>query len=346
MVSRWPIRTGVLVDRGVAYFGAGIFPHDDVYLYAVNAADGSIIWKQDNISPLDAGRNDLSPQGYLLASDEFLIVPSGRSLPAVFDRATGRLLHKREFGWRSTAGGVVGGVQALLADGQIYSGGTHHVLAMEQKTGDVGFGWIAGKQMCVGGDAAYVATGEYVARLNRLEYAVNSRKRHQLELDINGFNTQLRTATGEKASEIRKKLSEAQAEFKRIADVGITWQKPTSDDSALLAAGELVFVGGTDRVTARSSKTGESLWQSKVDGEVRGLIVAAEHLLVSTSTGRIYSFASSELKLAAVPPAVKPVDNPFPEDNLTAMYRQAADEILKRAGTNRGFGLIVAFVSG
>ncbi|TXT22075.1 MAG: Pyrrolo-quinoline quinone, partial [Planctomycetota bacterium] len=185
MVSRWPIRTGVLVDRGTAYFGAGIFPHDDVYLYAVNAADGSIVWKQDNISALDAGRNDLSPQGYLLASDEFLIVPSGRSLPAVFDRATGRLLHKREFGWRSTAGGVVGGVQALLADGQIYSGGTHHVLAMEQKTGDVGFGWIAGKQMVVGGDAAYVATGEGVARLNRLEYAVNSRKQHQLESDIN-----------------------------------------------------------------------------------------------------------------------------------------------------------------
>jgi outer membrane protein assembly factor BamB len=122
MVSRWPVRTGVLVDRGVAYFGAGIFPHDDIYLYAVKATDGSIIWKQDNISSLDAGRNDLSPQGYLLASDELLFVPSGRSLPAAIDRATGRLVHKREFGWRTTAGGVVGTVQALLADGQSCAG--------------------------------------------------------------------------------------------------------------------------------------------------------------------------------------------------------------------------------
>ncbi len=340
MVSRWPVRTGVLVDGGVAYFGAGIFPHDDIYLYAVNAANGSIVWKQDNVSSLDAGRNDLSPQGYLLASDDFLVVPSGRSLPAVFDRATGRLLHKREFGWRSTAGGVVGGVQALLADGQIYSAGPHHLLAMEQKTGDVGFGWIAGRQMVVGGDAAYVATGEVVARLNRLEYAVNSRRRHQLELDINGFNTQLRAA-GAKTDEIKKKLSEAQAEMKRIADVGFVWQTPTKDDSALLAAGDLVFLGGKGRVTAHSAKTGENLWQSDVDGEVRGLVVAGGHLLVSTSTGHIYTFASAELKLAAVKPAVKLLDNPYSEDHITVVYRQAADEILKRSGASRGFGLIV-----
>ena len=40
MISRWPIRTGVLVADGTAYFGAGLFPHEEVYLYAVDAADG------------------------------------------------------------------------------------------------------------------------------------------------------------------------------------------------------------------------------------------------------------------------------------------------------------------
>ena len=279
----------------------------------------------------------------MLASDNLLVVPSGRSLPAVFDRATGRLLHKREFGFRSTAGGVVGSVQALLADEQIYSAGPHHLLAMEQKTGDVGFGWIAGRQMVVSGDAAYVATGEVVARLNRMEYAVNSRRRHQLELDLTSFNNQIRAATAlpDKAVEIRKKISEAQAELKRIADVGVVWQTKTTDDSALLAAGDLVFLGGKGRVTAYSVKTGESLWQSNVEGEARGLVVAGGHLLVSTNTGHVYNFASAELKLAAVAPAAKPIENPFPDDKLTAMYRQAAEEILKRSGAKRGYGLIV-----
>ncbi len=47
MISRWPIRTGVMVDGGIAYFGAGVLPHEGVYLFAVNAADGSIIWRND-----------------------------------------------------------------------------------------------------------------------------------------------------------------------------------------------------------------------------------------------------------------------------------------------------------
>ena len=62
---------------------------------------------------------------------------------------------------------MVGGTNALLADGQIYSGGEHHLLAMEERTGDVGFGWFAGQQMAVIGDDAYVATGTVIARLDR-----------------------------------------------------------------------------------------------------------------------------------------------------------------------------------
>ncbi len=69
MISRWPVRTGVLIDGETAYFGAGVFPHETVYLCAVNAKDGTVIWRNDTISEQDAGRNDLSPQGYLLCSD-------------------------------------------------------------------------------------------------------------------------------------------------------------------------------------------------------------------------------------------------------------------------------------
>jgi outer membrane protein assembly factor BamB len=41
MISRWPVRTGVLVDDGVAYVGAGVFPYEGIYVCALNAADGS-----------------------------------------------------------------------------------------------------------------------------------------------------------------------------------------------------------------------------------------------------------------------------------------------------------------
>ena len=82
VISRWPVRTGVLIADDVAYFGAGIFPHETVFLCAADAATGKLLWKNDHISQQDAGRNDLSPQGYLLANQDSLFVPSGRTLPA------------------------------------------------------------------------------------------------------------------------------------------------------------------------------------------------------------------------------------------------------------------------
>lgn len=135
MISRWPVRTGVLIDGEIAYFGAGVFPHETVYMCAAKATTGEIIWRNDRISQQDAGRNDLSPQGYLLANSEFLYVPSGRSLPVAFSKATGEIVFQRQHSWRTTAGGEVGGTKALLGDGQVYSGGPHHFLAMEEKTG-------------------------------------------------------------------------------------------------------------------------------------------------------------------------------------------------------------------
>ncbi|MFC1758325.1 PQQ-binding-like beta-propeller repeat protein, partial [Planctomycetota bacterium] len=104
MSSRWPVRTGVLIDDGIAYFGAGVFPHETVYLCAVNADTGAVIWKNDTISQRDAGRNDLTPQGYLLATAERIFVPSARTLPAAFDRATGKMLHKQTSGGKQIGG--------------------------------------------------------------------------------------------------------------------------------------------------------------------------------------------------------------------------------------------------
>lgn len=339
MISRWPVRTGVLVDGGVAYFGAGIFPHEDVFLLAVHAADGALVWRQDHISLLDAGRNDLSPQGDLLASADLLFVPSGRTLPAAFDRRTGNLVHKRVFPWRTTAGGQVGGTQALLADGKLYASGPHHFLALEQSTGDVGFGWFDGRQISVIGDVAYVATGEAVSRLNRLQYAVNSRERHELELEI--YNTTRKLAdAGDKKDEYQAQIAKAQERSKQIAKVGIDWQTPSPDDSSLLATSGLVFVGGKDRVTAYASETGESVWKAAVDGEARGLVVAAGHLFVSTTKGQIYCFTPAESSRGGAVAGAKAAEAPFPRDELSDLYAQSAEEILERTGIRSGFCLV------
>lgn len=343
MISLWPVRTGVLVDNGVAFFGGGIFPHEDVYLLAVNAADGTVIWRQDNISVQDAGRNDLSPQGNLLADDETLYVPSGRSLPAAFDRKTGEFLYKRTFSWRTTAGGEVGGVHAMLADDQLYTSGSHHWIALDEKTGDIGFGWFDGRQLIVRGDDAFAVTGAEVACYDRLAYAVNSRERHKVELQLYDLNRSRPTEAAEKAK-VAEQIAAAKAELERLAPIGVRWKMATPDDASLLATGNLVFVGGDNRVTAYDSQDGHQVWQAAVDGRAGSLAFAQGCLLVSTDRGAIECFTTRP----SVPPAVESsekkvatLDSPFAEDEWTAIYAAAAEQILQESGVRRGFCLVV-----
>lgn len=339
MISKWPVRTGVLVQGGVAYYGAGIFPHENVFLEGVDAATGERVWRADNLSAQDAGRDDLSPQGYLLASDQLLFVPSGRSLPAAFDLRSGEQLHKRTHSWRTTAGGVVGGSRALLADGQVYTGGPDHYLAMDERTGDTGFAWVKGRQMSVQDDAAYIATGAYVARLERQTYAENSRVRQALELEIYAANTAMRGADPAKKAELTKKIEEARKKLAAIETVGIAWKAESPDDMALLVSGRHVWVGGPGRVTVYDKIKGAKLGELAVEGEARGLALAGERLLVSTDAGEITCFAKADAVGNAAPAAWTQGGGGGGETD--PLLREAAREILENTRVKSGFCLVL-----
>lgn len=339
MISKWPVRTGVTVHRGIAYFGAGIFPHEDVFLEGLDAETGRRVWSVDNVSSLDAGRNDLSPQGYLLAKDGLLFVPSGGSLPAVFDLDSGALLHKRSHSWRTTAGGVVGGTRVVLADNQMYASGPHHFLAMDERTGDVGFAWVDGRQLSIQGDQAYVATGTKVARLDRLAYATASRRRHDLEMEIYQLSR-------ERDPKVREstlpRVTAAADELQVLQTVGIVWEREIADDLSLVVTGEHVILGGPGRVTAYRKSDGEPVWTQSVGGDPRGLAVAEGRLLVSTDAGTIECFGGE-----TPPPTTN--DSAAATDTrgtTDPLITQAAAEILARTGVTRGYCLIIGSENG
>ncbi|MBI5396544.1 MAG: PQQ-binding-like beta-propeller repeat protein [Verrucomicrobia bacterium] len=99
LVSRWPARGGPVLADGTVYFAAGIWQFEGVMVCAVDVATGQPLWINkdcafvkdglvDHSTRLDGG---LSPQGYLAVLGPKLIVPCGRALPGLFDRATGRM---------------------------------------------------------------------------------------------------------------------------------------------------------------------------------------------------------------------------------------------------------------
>lgn len=326
MISRWPVRTGILVDGETAYFGAGVFPHELIYLVAADAKTGDIIWKNDTISQQNAGRNDLSPQGYLLANDTTLFVPSGRSLPVAISKATGDIVFQRKYSWRTDAGGVVGGTKALLGDGQVYAGGPHHFLAMDQNNGQVGESYIGGRQMVLADDKAFLMDGDKIFCVDRAEHAAASQQKQKWFL-------RARTDRSDP-----QKLATAQEKIKEYAGVGIIWQVPSDFDDALIATSDYVIAGGQDQVRMLSREDGREVWQTAVDGNVTGLAASDTTLTVSTETGHIYAFSTVGSGDAKTWPE-KPVAA-F-DDAKQRQYEAAAADIIATSGHRTGFCLIV-----
>lgn len=340
MISRWPVRTGITITDGIAYFGAGIFPHEDIYLYAVEAKTGKVLWKRDNISEADAGRDDLSPQGYLLTSKDSLFIPSGRSLPAMLNRSDGKLRHKPKLSWRRD--GVVGGTRAVLADGQLYTGGEHVYVALDEATGRSGFGWIDGHQVAFSGNDAYVATGMHLKKLDRKTYLAASRDRMKLEIQLEGLARKLRTPSKE-LGKIREQFAELTKTLAKLRETGVVWQTPSTSDSELILAGNLLIAGGADRVDVIDVSNGKKVWTAKVNGEARGLAVANGRLIVSTTKGNLHIFESAGLPVAKTPqtPSEK-----TPQPEVEALYQTAAKDILESSGVNKGFCLVVGAETG
>jgi outer membrane protein assembly factor BamB len=90
--STWPVSSNVLVQDGNAYLAAGIVSHDGTHLYALDAADGSLIWQNSDSGNLVGadGVTGVSVQGHLLYHNDSLYLAGGNVVsPAVYDASTG-----------------------------------------------------------------------------------------------------------------------------------------------------------------------------------------------------------------------------------------------------------------
>ena len=324
MISRWPVRTGILVDDGVAYFGAGIFPHENVYMCAVDAADGRVIWRNDNISHLAAGREDLSPQGYLLASLNHVYVPSGRTRPKSFDRRTGELLGASiaKIGLSSAA---VAGTNAIMIDGRLhhYSPGSH----------------VAGTPA-----ATFVTTGSYLAKLDAKSFGKLNSATSKLRNELRGLFRQ-RAAESIDDRRYRQESERISRQIQSPDETAVTWRVPCSANSSLIVAGTHAFVGGENQVLAFETSTGKRVWKANIEGDARGLAAANGRLFVSTSSGRIYAFCPGKAELTRASLPVAGVA-PYAADEWSETYKAAAADILRRSGVKRGFCLVVGSENG
>jgi len=163
LISMWPARGGIVIKDDIIYTAASIFPLMGTFIYALDAATGNIIWKnegtgsnyilQPHRSPAFA---DVAPQGCFTISGNILLVAGGRSVPAAFDIKTGNELY-----YQLSASGKTGGAFTCSNDRVFFNHHREHKTSLyDSKTGNKLFPY-AGEYPVVDGDTIY-SSGENI----------------------------------------------------------------------------------------------------------------------------------------------------------------------------------------
>jgi outer membrane protein assembly factor BamB len=126
LISHWPARGGPVVWEDGVYYSGGIWPSDGVYLHALDAETGRPLWSNGETGGLympqphggAEAASGVAPQGYLLATADALVVPTGRAVPAVFERADGRLRY-----YHLQKNQQRGGTRTLLSENHFLNAG-------------------------------------------------------------------------------------------------------------------------------------------------------------------------------------------------------------------------------
>ncbi|MCA9007224.1 MAG: PQQ-binding-like beta-propeller repeat protein, partial [Planctomycetaceae bacterium] len=118
LISVWPVRGGPVIENDTVYFAAGVWPFEGVFVYALDTATGTVKWVNDRLGFLYGQHphaaeafGGVTPQGYLVISDNELIVPCGTAFPARMNKQTGNLIEfelpkpgRTPGGWFTAAG--------------------------------------------------------------------------------------------------------------------------------------------------------------------------------------------------------------------------------------------------
>lgn len=344
MISVCPVRTGVLLEDGVAYFAGGIFPNEGVSLYALNAETGSLVWQK---SP-----GGVSPQGYLLASASKLYVPTGRTTPVLFNRQNGKKLGSFQGN---------GGTYALLQDDQLlYGGGDLGTLETRKPNTKDEIASFNGTQIIITNEISYLRADDKISAIYRAKYKnkykkwkKTSEKQRELANDLwdlrekkkQNRNPSAIPELNKKIEKIIEQIDEIENKVNKIETGCHAWEYPTESTWSMILAGDALIIGGTDKIEVIQTETGKRVWSQKVQGKVYSLAVANGRLLASTDQGNIYCFANKQL---STPNVVQEQSVPISisEKEKKLQYEKAAGYMIAASNTRQGYCLMVGMEDG
>jgi outer membrane protein assembly factor BamB len=274
--------------RATVYCAAGVWPFMGIFLYALDARTGEVRWQNtgDGASFIKQPHQvnsfaGVAPQGSLVLDGDRLLVPGGRSLPACYDRHTGKLHHYR------------------LADNSKRGGGP-----------DV----VAGAGLYLNGGGAFdQVKGDYLGPVSEPAALAGTTL-----FSIRGTTCRAYDLTARPPPPAAKSKAKGKAKLPSEAWLGRpTGQARVPASTVLLPAGARLFGAGPGKVYYLSlplpAEPALPAWQADIEGTPLHLAIGGDRLFVSTREGRLYCFAPGKAKprrlgdeITPLPPAGKP----------------------------------------
>jgi len=366
MISRWPIRCGIVADGGALYFTSGLFPVEGVFLHALNISDGSEIWKTSI---------DVSAQGHMLASSDALFITTGRNTPVnSFSRNTGKKID--HFGKTSSWGkNLTGGSNAILIDDQLISGPSEGVQAnvYNIKAPSTTLTTVDAIGVIADPTSIYSATPllarEEVFQLKSLNRVINL-KNSEIQRAVGKLNSEAKKINAErdsKSKDLEKKksatenqeqvkqleaeIAEIDARLKVIPDEikavtalerdALQWKVKVKRPCSLLLDAASLYAGFDGFICAYSLSDGSEIWRQELKGKVYSMAVCDGALFASTDEGVLYCLRSD---ISENPGTCQP--DRFVQENI--VLPEVLQSALKENGFSGrpGFCLIVDAVDG
>lgn len=328
MISRWPLRSGVLVVDGVVYTTAGMWPTEGVYVYALDAESGRELWCNDSSGyryvtlphPGASGFSGVAPQGYLCGAGRLLLVNTGRNIPAAFDRDAGKLVYYRP-GYAMQDGGT-----RTIVVGDLF---------LTPK--NAGSGQMDGGRPAHVGEAAITDEGMAAYSLDdcRKQFVLNG----AYDVLVSPDTAYVASTAGIQACHRQDVFS-----YRRIRPKAVRWTVPHGRVYSLACTATALLVGGRRSLTALAVESGEVLWESATDGRTRGLAISQGRVVAATQKGTLLCFGP-----AAGPAGTQGKDRqaegdaqpPEEEEADRNAWAARAGEILDRTGVSAGYALVV-----
>lgn len=340
LISTWPARGGPVIDDGTVYFAAGIWPFMGVFIYALDAVSGEVVWENDwtgsqfilqpHNSPAFAG---IAPQGALAVAGKGLLIPGGRSVPAMFERRDGSERYYHLAAQNKTGGSFVcSGTDVFFNHHRDQVCSMYDLATGTALVARIGKYPVVGEDIVLfGGETVRAFDSKLLQKKSRWFLAGNFLDRWIYGIDANKVKPEFL------GSAVKWWVRRRAVQWRGTK----LWEFEAAAGRDLIRAGQHVYAASGDGITAlrlsdRMSLPPAVLWRKPVTGGVERLLAADGKLFAVTQDGRIMAFAPDG---AGTPGPRKPsptAEMPVPGSREA----REAREVIRYTGAREGYALV------